>query len=285
MDNLKIINFISSYDYTSRELLLSLPLDYDNNKKYPLIISPHPFGWSNFENYAHGTPDLVYPFKGWMGISCKYNVIISLPLGHGRCFEKISLAWEAQMQDISEIPLILDRINIKIKMGKIYICGLSMGGMESLVAMALFPELFKAGFTFNALVDLAEWYNDIINGYGSEKLLTTNTDGIIIEEIGGPPDDFLEEYRKRSPISYVKKLSKTNLILYWSNKDNIVPHQEKYHNKKLFELLKKENPFLKVYEYDHSYDHGFNKFDQNERTKCHEFCDLELATRWFLRNF
>ncbi len=228
---------------------------------------------------------MLYPFKGWSGISNKYKVVIASPLGHGRNFEKISLAWEAQMNDISKIPSILARLDIKVKSEKIYISGLSMGGMETIAAMALYPGIFKAGFSFNALVDLVAWYKDIIEGHGSEKLLEMKVDGVVAEEIGGTPTEFLEEYEKRSPINYIDGLSGSNLMLYWSSKDNIVPNQEKYHNKKLFELIKRENSISKVYEYDHSYDHDFNKFDEEECTKCHEFCDFELAAKWFLGNF
>ena len=150
---------------------MALPNGYDKNKKYPLIISPHPFSWSNFENHSHGAPDLLYPFKGWSGIPDKYKVVIALPLGHGRYFEKVSLAWEAQLGDIAKIPSVLDELNIGVKKEKIYICGLSMGGMETLVAVALYPGLFKAGFSFNAVIDLVKWYKDIVKGCGSKKLL------------------------------------------------------------------------------------------------------------------
>ena len=227
----------------------------------------------------------MYPFKGWSGISDKYKVILTSPLGHGRHFEKISLAWEAQMEDISKIPSILERLDIKIKSEKIYICGLSMGGMETITAMALYPEIFKAGFSFNALVDLVAWYKDIVDGHGSIKLLEMKVNQVIVEEIGGTPVELLEEYRKRSPINYINRLSGSNLMLYWSIKDNIIPNQENNHNKKLYKLLKSNNAISKVYEYDHTHDHDFNKFDEEECIKCHEYCNFEIATKWFLENF
>lgn len=64
-DNLRIVNFKSNYDGSRRDILLSLPLDFDLNKKYSLVISPHPFGFSSLENYAYGTPDLLQNFNGW----------------------------------------------------------------------------------------------------------------------------------------------------------------------------------------------------------------------------
>ena len=285
IDNLKTIKFISNYNNTSSELLLSLPLDFKSDKVYPLIISPHPFGWSNFENFAHGAADLIQPFNGWVGISDKFKVIIALPLGHGRVFNKVSLGWEAQIKDLVSIPKILEDIDIKIKESKIYICGLSMGGMEALTTLGMYPETFKAGFSFNGITDLGAWYDDIVNERTDKKLLEIQIDKLIVEEIGGKPNECIEEYNKRSPINYIDNLAKSNFMIYWSSKESIVVNQKSKQGKKLYNLIKNKNPNSQVYEHDHSYDHGFNNFDAEELIKCHEYSDFEIAIKWFLSNY
>ena len=285
VDSIKVIKFISSYDKARQEILLSLPLDFESSKSYPLVISPHPFGWSNFENFAYGAADLLQPFDGWSGISNKYKVIVALPLGHGRIFNKISLGWEGQIKDLVSIPEILENTSIKIEENKIYICGLSMGGMETLTTLGMYPGIFKAGFSFNGIADLKSWYSDIINGKTDKKLLDIQADKPIIEEVGGKPIECLEEYGKRSAVSYVGNLTKSNLMIYWSSKDSIVVNQELNQSKKLFDLIKAKNPNSQVYEHDHSYDHGFDNFDAEECIKCHEYSDFELAIKWFLSNY
>ena len=283
--NLKTIKFISNYNNTSSELLLSLPLDFKSDKAYPLIISPHPFGWSNFENFAYGATDLIQPFNGWVGISDKFKVIIALPLGHGRVFNKVSLGWEAQIKDLVSIPKILEDMDIKIKESKIYICGLSMGGMETLTTLGMYPETFKAGFSFNGIADLGAWYDDIVNERTDKKLLEIQIDKLIVEEIGGKPNECIEEYNKRSPVNYIDNLAKSNFMIYWSSKESIVVNQKSKQGKKLYNLIKNKNPSSQVYEHDHSHDHGFNNFDAEESIKCHEYSDFEIAIKWFLSNY
>lgn len=48
IDNLKTLDFTSEYDGSKRSLLISIPLNFEEERSYPLIISPHPFGWSDF---------------------------------------------------------------------------------------------------------------------------------------------------------------------------------------------------------------------------------------------
>ena len=74
-------------------------------------------------------------------------------------------------------------------------------------------------------------------------------------------------------------------MIYWSKKDSVVPEQKKNQGKNLYNIIKKNNPDARVYEYDHTEDHGFEKFDRPECIKCHEYCDFSTVTEWFLRNY
>ncbi len=279
-DNLKIVVFKSNYDNSPRELLLSIPLDFDLKKTYPLIISPHPFGFSNLENYSYGTPDLLEPFKGWKGIPEKYKILLAIPYGHGKVFDSISLSWEGQMADIRDMPTFLK--NDGFKLSSIYIGGLSMGGMESLTALGMFPELFSAGFSFNGIADLKAWYLDIINNETDKKMLEMEVPSVIEQELGGTPKECANEYLKRSAINYIKNLAKVPIKIYWSSKESIVVNQEIRQTRKLFDSVKELNPDAEIYEHDHSFEHGFKDFDETQRIRCHEFCDFDLATKWLL---
>ena len=280
LDNIKLMEFVSKYDDSSRELLLSLPINFVKNKKHPLIISPHPFGFSNLENYTYGTPDLLEPFTGWKGIPTKYDLVLAIPLGHGRVYDKISLSWEAQLYDLSNISEVLQNDGYNIT--KVYVGGLSMGGMESLTVLGKYPNVFTAGFSFNGIADLAAWCNDIINGKTDKKMFDMEVNKILIEEVGGTPTQCLEEYSRRSAINYIDNLTKTPLMIYWSSRESIVVNQESKQTKKLHDLIKDRNPNSQVYEYDYSYDHGFTEFNAEERIRCHEFCDFDKATDWLL---
>jgi predicted peptidase len=282
IDNLKTVEFTSRYDESSRQLLLSLPLDFHEDKPYPLVISPHPFGWSNFENFASGTPDLLQHFKGWTGISDNYKVVIALPYGHGKVHDKICLGFTAQIEDLISIPQILSQMHITINREKIYLCGLSMGGMETLTALGLYPGIFTAGISFNAIADLAGWYEDIVHHRTDGKLIDFGIDKLIVEELGGTPAECPEEYDKRSAINNIDNLAKTKLMIYWSSKESIVVNQERSQSKHLFDAVKRKYPHSHIYEKDHSYDHGFHSFNAEECIRCHEYSDFDLAVRWLL---
>jgi len=279
-DLLKIMRFDSSFDNSKKEMLLALPLRWDINKRYNLIISPHFFGATYFENYYLGAASMIEPFKGWQGIASKYNVLIAIPLGHGRVLDRISLAYEGQMKDLSELPYLLELKGYKI--GKVYAGGISMGGMETLTLVGKYPKIFTAAFSYNGIADLSSWYEDIIAGKTDKKMIDMSVPKLIIEEIGSTPQKNQEEYLKRSAINYIENLSKVPIMIYWSEKDSIVVNQQTKQTKMLADKIRLNNPKAEIFDYNHTNDHGFKYFNAEERIKCHEFCDFEQATKWLL---
>jgi len=282
IDNLRTTTFASPYDGSERELLVSLPVTFKGSRSYPLVVSPHPFGWSHFENYAKGAADLLEAFRGWARISERYQVLIALPLGHGRVFERVSLGWEAQIEDLAAMPRILEEAGMRIRSDKVYIAGLSMGGMETLTAMGKHPDTFRAGASFNGISDLAKFYDDVVAGVTDKKLRDMGVEKVVAEEVGGTPQEKPEEYRKRSAVNYIDALARTNLMIWWSSRESCVSNQESKQTRFLYQQIKAKNPGAEVHEHDHSFEHGFTRFDTQERIRCHEFCDFERAVQWLL---
>jgi dipeptidyl aminopeptidase/acylaminoacyl peptidase len=282
VDNLRTTTFKSPYDGSERELLVSLPVTFKTSRSYPLVVSPHPFGWSHFENYAKGAADLLEPFRGWAGISEKYQVVIALPFGHGRALERVSLGWEAQIEDLAAMPRILEEAGVRVKSDKVYIAGLSMGGLETLTALGKHPDTFRAGVCFNGISDLAAFYDDVVSGVTDQKLRDMGVAKVVAEEVGGTPEQQPDEYRRRSAVNYVDALATTNLMIYWSSRESAVTNQESKQTRHLCDEIKAKNPDANVHEHDHSFEHGFSRFDGPERIRCHEFCDFERAAHWLL---
>jgi hypothetical protein len=279
-DLLKIIKFKSEYDNSEKELLLALPLKWKRNKKYNLIISPHFFGATYFENYYMGSAEMIEPFMGWKGVASKYDVIVAIPMGHGRVFDRISLAFEGQILDLSKFPGILESMGYKIK--KVYAGGISMGGMETLTLVGKFPEIFSAAFSYNGIADLSAWYKDVSDGCTDKKMLEMEVLKLVSEETGNTPEKNKEEYLKRSALGYIKNLAATPLMIYWSSMESIVVNQKTKQSKMLADKIRSDYPSSEVYDYDHSFDHGFKDFSAEEKIRCHEFCDFEKATQWLL---
>lgn len=279
-DLLKIIKFNSEYDNTVKELLLALPLKWKKSKKYNLIISPHFFGATYFENYYMGSSAMIETFSGWRGLASKYNVMVAIPLGHGRVYDRMSLAHEGQIQDLSKFPGMLELMEYKIN--KVYAGGISMGGMETLTLVGKFPKIFSAAFSYNGIADLSAWYEDVVDNKTDKKLQDMEVPKLVFEEIGYTPDKNKEEYLKRSAVNHIKNLSGIPLMIYWSSMESIVVNQQTKQSKMLADKIKSNYPDAEIFDYDHSFDHGFKEFNAEEKIRCHEFCDFDKATQWLL---
>jgi predicted peptidase len=277
IDFLSMAEFTSAFDNTKRELLLALPMAFNVKKTYNIVISPHPFGFSHFENYSGGPPTMTEPYIGWKGLASKFDCIIACPFGHGRVNDRASLAYEGQIEDLADMDKILKKNGFNIN--KMYAIGLSMGAMEVLTLIGRHPGKIAAAFSFNGLADLEGWYDDIVNKKTDKRLLDMMVDQRIVEEVGARPDEAREAYLKRSPISYVENISKTPLMLYWSSKDDLAANQQTTQTKKLYDMIKQYDPDAMVFAYDHSADHAFR--DQ-EGVRSHEYCDYEKALEWVL---
>ncbi len=279
-DLLKIITFNSEYDNTKREMLLALPLKWDKNKKYSLVISPHFFGATYFENYYLGAAAMIEPFLGWKGLASKYNVMVAIPYGHGRVRDRESLAYEGQIYDLSKFPAMLESIGYRIN--KVYAGGISMGGMETLTLAGKFPEIFSAAFSYNGIADLSAWCEDVENGKTDKKMMEMEVTKLVSEETGSTPDKNKKEYLKRSAVNYIENLSKIPLMIYWSSMESIVVSQKTKQSKMLADKIRLNYPEAEIFDHDHSFDHGFKEFNAEEKIRCHEFCDFDKATEWLL---
>ncbi len=280
-DNLRIIVFTSKFDNTRREFLLSLPCDYSASKKYPLIVSPHFFGATFFENYYLGASGMKEKFHGWRGISDSFNILIAIPLGHGRIHDRASMAYEAQIDDMAYIPEVLESAGFKI--GKKYAGGISMGAMETLTCVGRYPELFSAAFSFNAITDLEAWYYDIVEGKTDRLIIESGLLDLFLEEIGGTPLEKKGEFLKRSPANYMENLSKVPLMIYWSAMDSLVVNAVTKQSKKLADQIRSTYPASQIYDKDTALGRNVKVFDKDERIKIHEYCDFRAATQWLLQ--
>ncbi len=280
-DNLRIIVFTSKFDNSKRELLLSLPCEYSASKEYPLIISPHFFGATFFENYYLGAAAMKEKFNGWRGISDSFGILIAMPLGHGRIHDRASMGYEAQIDDMAHIPEVLGAAGFKI--GKKYAGGISMGAIETLTCVGRYPELFSAAFSFNAITDLEAWYYDVIAGETDKIIIKSGLLDLFLEEVGGAPQEKKIEFLKRSPANYIENLSKVPLMIYWSAMDSIVVNAETKQSKKLADQIRDTYPGSQIYDTDTAIGRNVKVFDRDEKIKIHEYCDFRQATEWLLQ--
>lgn len=214
----------------------------------------------------------------------RHGVIVLVPDLAGRATPLTSLGYDGTLRDMVAAVDAVRAMGIRVDPDRLYATGVSMGGQETLLLLARFPDVFAAGVAFNPVVDLAPWSADFVASphYADLAGEDPTLDELFRREIGGTPAAVPEAYPGRSPLTYVGDLARTPLLLYWSHLDDIVRNQATRQTKRLYDAITALDPLAPVAEYNHTWSHGYTAFDFRERWMLHEYNDYDLATRWLL---
>lgn len=246
----------------------------------PLVIGLHGAGWTAAQDYHQGPPGLKVGYhRGWYGLAAAYEVIIVLPHGHHRREETMSFAAPEQMADIAHLPHAIQARGYRVDDTRVYACGLSMGGQEALMAAGRHPDLFAAVVAFNPVVDLATLQRDM---QAIDRIRGTDAAARIANEVGGLPEKLPQAYAERSPLSVVEQLANVPTMIFWSDRDFIVPRQVSHHAYRLYQQVKALSATAPICEYNHTYSHGVTDFTPEVGWQLHEWSDYELALQWLL---
>lgn len=270
-----------------RRAIIDAP-SHSLHEPVPLILAPHPAGWTNAEDFHGGAFDTVAPHPGWHDLAEKHGVIVVSPETYGARVPLLSLGYAPSLQDSIGAIDAVRALDYRIDDDRIYACGLSMGGQETLLLIAHNPGLFAAGFAFNPVVDLAHWYSDFVSSPVYADLVGDDPaqalDTLLHQEFGGPPSEHQSACVERSPITFADRLTTTPLMLYWSHLDEIVANQATRQTMRLHREIKRLSPNAPVAEFNHTWSHGYTLFDFRERWALHEYSDYDLAATWLLTN-
>lgn len=216
----KLISFTSDFDGTQQQAVMIAPDDV-GKRPLPLVIVPHAAGW---------TGEMTADY--WKNTPIRHGVMAVFPFGHSRALELRSLGWRGQIADLAALPDIMDRMGYPVDRTRVYVAGISMGGMESLVLAGKHPEMLAGVVSFNGVIDLAAW------SYDCDK----DVCGRMAFELGGTPEEVPEEYAARSPISYAATIAEVPVLMYWDPNDKIVQFQEEKQSGRLYRLVKEIDP-------------------------------------------
>lgn len=278
----RLVKFTSKADSTDQYADIYTPNE-SVSEPLPVVIAPHPITWSAAEEYNGG---LTGGYKrgyhaGWYGLADRFKIVVVMPHGHPRRIDGCSLACPEQISDIVQLIQLMPEFQIVINRNQIYACGESMGGQEALIVAGQHPDMFAAVVAFNPIVDLAVWQQDLANSESSE-IKAFGTDQLVIQEVGGTPSEVPHLYTERSPINYLDGLRKVPTLIFWSDRDLIVPHQATHHSYRLYQMIKSSDISSPIAEYNHTHIHGKIQFDETTCFQLHEWCDYELALNWLL---
>ena len=226
-----------------REILVKSTLDLsmqpslfykaETDEKRPLLVGLHTWSFDRFNQINNMLP-----------YAEKYNFNLLLPEFRGNNLKTNPACTQAcgsdyAKQDIKDaIDYVINKENVDSE--NIFLLGLSGGGHMSLLMAGFCPEYFKAIGAYVPITDLEKWTKQNKN-YCDHVLACCS--------------DNADEMKKRSPLSYVENIAKSNLKIFHGKFDPVVPVS---HSLELYEeiILKHPNSrvFLDVFDGGHEID-------------------------------
>ena len=167
----------------------------------PLIVGLHT--WSADYTYkSHYATALNYAKgHGWAMVGPNFRGANKTPPACGA---------DAAVQDI------VDAVNyakgkVKIDAARVYIIGGSGGGHMTLLMAGRHPEIWAGCAAFCPITDIARWHADsLLDHPGRGK----NYAAMMTAACGGTPAEKPEEYRHRSPLTWIENAKKAGVPIY-----------------------------------------------------------------------
>jgi poly(3-hydroxybutyrate) depolymerase len=200
-----------------------------NHPPIPLVIAPHGTGPGPFLELA----------RAWGNLAGRGSFAVVIPEGQGRELAHYSWGYPGQIDDLARMPGIVSRALpwIRIDERRVYAVGGSMGGQETLLLVARYPQLLAGAVAFDAPADIAlryEQFSRLGDGAFLRMLMRT--------EAGGTPDRNPDAYAERSPLHFARAIAGAGvpLQIWWSTRDQLVVDQQ-LHSGRLYSTIKQLN--------------------------------------------
>jgi dienelactone hydrolase len=235
----------TAWNGVARTAYVLLPVWYSpgRNPSLPLVISPHGRGIEARDNLHF-----------WGGLPAFGPFIVISPEGQGRVLTRYSWGWKGQINDLARMPALLARKLswVHVDRRRIYAVGSSMGGQETLLLVARYPQLLAGAAALDSDTDMRARYYAFPLLRGGIRLQR-----LAREEIGGTPITAALAYRIRSPIAWVAAIARSGvpLHIWWSIRDRIVRNQRE-ESGRLYRLIRDLKPRASVTEYVGTWAHS-----------------------------
>jgi pimeloyl-ACP methyl ester carboxylesterase len=228
-------------------LLMGAPAWYspDRNPPLPLVLSPHARGGDPEKNA-----------RRWGDLPGRKGLIVLIPALKGRVLgETRAWGYPPAIAKLLDAPEAARRALpwLRWDADRVYAAGFSMGGQESLLALARRPDLFAA-------VAVADSVTDFVRRWSEFPLspLTRAEQAKATLELGGTPAQVGWLYERRSPAQFARTIafSGVPLQIWWNPHENVVVHQGTTQSAGFVRLLRRLNPDAPVEPVVHSRPHG-----------------------------
>lgn len=217
-------------DVGGETILVGTPSWYSptRNPELPLVISPHARGGSAAKNAVR-----------WGNLPGSRGFIVVAPSLRGRVLdERRTWGYPPAMKRLVDSPAIARRLLpwLRWDAHRVYAAGFSMGGQESLLALARRPDLFAAVSVADSVTDfLRRWYEFPLSR------LTRAEQPKATLELGGTPARVPWLYRRRSPAAFPRTIafSGVPVQIWWNPEEDVVVHQQTTQSGKLSRMLQR----------------------------------------------
>jgi pimeloyl-ACP methyl ester carboxylesterase len=175
---------------------------------------------------------------------------------HGRVIPRRSWAWPPDIAEMADLPRIVHRLVpwIRYDPARIYAAGDSMGGQETLMLVALHPDLLAAAVAADPVTNfLRRWYQFPISGESwGEQVAATR-------EVGASPRVAPWLYVRRSPSFFARTVafSRVPLQLWWSPHDTVVIREGRSQTGRFYADVKRLDPSAPVFAHRLDRMHGW----------------------------
>ena len=167
----------------------------------PLIVGLHTWSF-DYRATSHYKTVLDYAKKhGWAMVGPNFRGPNKTPPACGG---------DPAVQDIVD-AVNYAKSHTKIDAARVYIVGGSGGGHMTLLMLGRHPEIFAAGAAFCPITDLARWHSEsLLDHPGRGK----NYAKMLEKACGGTPAERPEEYKRRSPLTWLDRARKAGVAAY-----------------------------------------------------------------------
>lgn len=196
------VSAFRAWDGRPERVVLLWPAAAAAGVRLPVIVVAHARGGTG--------PVACAP---WRSYAAEADVVVICPDGRGRSIPRYSWGWRGQVDDLARMPRIAARLSGgRADPQEAYITGFSMGGQETLLAVAAHPYEFRAALALDPATDMVQRYADIVAHHDP-------TVDAMKREYGGTPATAPLAYSARSPLDQAAALARsTTRIAIWGSR-------------------------------------------------------------------
>lgn len=232
--------------YASRDgkpirMYLLFPANYQQGKKYPLVVMPH--GGPQSRDYAF--------YDDFAAFVASQGYFVAQPnfrgsTGYGKAFEEAGYKqWGGAMQDDLQDAAQYLITKGYVETGKICLAGASYGGYAALMGLVKHGDFYKCAISINGVTHLADQIKF------DEKRFKKRPELIdfVHKSIGDPKAD-ADMLAANSPLLQIHKINAPVMVVA-GTEDEVVPYKQSKALVKALEKAKKTVEWISLEDTDH----------------------------------